>query len=91
VAFPFAVCLGLELAVRAVGSTDNAAIREWLADRTPEDPVRTIMGDFSWDERGLPVERDYIMTQWQGDELEFIFPIEEVEGVTEIVYPKPEW
>jgi branched-chain amino acid transport system substrate-binding protein len=90
-AIPFAVCQGMEQAVRAVGSTDNAAIREWLADRTPEDPVRTIMGDFSWDERGLPVERDYIMTQWQGDELEFIFPIEEVEGVTEIVYPKPEW
>jgi branched-chain amino acid transport system substrate-binding protein len=49
------------------------------------------MGDFSWDERGLPVGRDYLLTQWQGDELAFIFPLGEFEGVTEIVYPKPEW
>jgi branched-chain amino acid transport system substrate-binding protein len=90
-AIPFAVCQGMEQAVRAVGSTDNAAIRDWFAERTPDDPVRTIMGDFSWDERGLPVERDYLMTQWQGDELAFIFPLGEFEGVTEIVYPKPEW
>ena len=52
-AIPFALCQGIEQAVRATGSTDNTVLRDWLAARTAADPVKTILGDFYWDERGL--------------------------------------
>lgn len=90
-AIPFAVAQGMEQAVRAVGSTDNGEIREWLHSRTAEDPVRTIMGDFHWDDRGLAIDRDYLMTQWQDGELRFVYPLGEYEGVTPLQFPKPEW
>lgn len=90
-AIPFAVCQGMEQAVRGTGTTDNKAIREWLASRTKDDPVRTVMGDFYWDERGLPIGRDHLMTQWQNGELKFIFPVGEFEGVVDMIWPKPEW
>jgi branched-chain amino acid transport system substrate-binding protein len=90
-AIPFAVCQGMEQAMRGAGSTDQAAMRQWLRDRTPEDPVKTVMGDFSWDERGLPVSRNYLLTQWQDGVLEFIFPVGEFPGTKDMVYPKPEW
>jgi branched-chain amino acid transport system substrate-binding protein len=90
-AIPFALCQGIEQAVRGAGTTDNAEINAWLRERTPDDPVRTIMGDFSWDERGLPVERDVVMTQWQDGELRFVAPIGEFEGVVDMVFPKPEF
>jgi branched-chain amino acid transport system substrate-binding protein len=90
-AIPFALCQGIEQAVRGAGSTDNTAIRDWLAARTPSNPVQTVMGPFSWDERGLTVGRYFLMTQWQDGELKFIFPTGEFEGVVDIQYPKPEW
>lgn len=89
-AIPFALCQGIEQAVRAVGSTDNAEIREWLHSRTPDDAVQTIMGPFSWDDRGLPEGRDHLMTQWQDGELRFVFPTDEFE-VDDLLFPKPEW
>lgn len=89
-AIPFAVCQGMEQAVRAVGSTDNVAIRDWLTSRTDENPVRTILGDFHWDERGLPVGRDYVVLQWQNAELKAIFPFD-VPGVVDFLWPKPAW
>ncbi len=90
-AIPFALCQGMEQAVRAVGSTDNTAIRDWLAARTADDPVKTVMGPFNWDERGLTAGRYFLMTQWQDGELKFIFPTGEFEGVVDILYPKPGW
>lgn len=90
-AIPFAVCQGMEQAIRGAGSTDNAALREWLHGRTADDPVQTVMGPYYWDERGLPIDRVPIMTQWQGDTLEFVYPIGEFEGTVDLVYPKPEW
>lgn len=90
-AIPFALCQGMEQAVLGTGTVDNQALRDWLASRTEDDPVRTIMGDFYWDERGLPIGRDHLMTQWQKGELEFIFPVGEFEGVVDMVWPKPEW
>jgi branched-chain amino acid transport system substrate-binding protein len=90
-AIPFAVCQGMEQAIRGAGSTDNAAIKTWLRERTADDPVRTIMGDFYWDDRGLPEERDPVMTQWQDGELRFVAPIGEFEGVVDMVFPKPEF
>lgn len=90
-AIPFAVCQGMEQAVRAAGTTDNAAIREWLHGRTEDDPVRTIMGEYHWDERGLPIGRAHLMTQWQDGTLEFIYPVGEFPGTVDMIFPKPEW
>ena len=53
--------------------------------------MKTILGDFSWDERGLPVDRALLMSQWQGGELKFVYPTGEFEGVSPLVYPKPAW
>lgn len=87
-AIPFAVCQGIEQAMLGAGTTDNAKMSEWLRARTKEDPVRTVLGRFSWDEVGLPEEKFHIMTQWQGGELKFVYPIGEFEGVSPFVYPK---
>jgi len=90
-AIPFAVCQGIEQAIRGAGTTDNAKLSEWLHARTKEEPVRTVLGRFSWDERGLPHDRPFLMEQWQNGELKFIYPTDEFEGVAKIVYPKPAW
>ncbi len=89
-AIPFAVCQGMEQAVRAVGSTDNAAIRDWLAARTAEEPVKTVLGDFHWDERGLPIGRDYVILQWQNGELKAVYPLD-TPGRVDLLWPKPAW
>jgi branched-chain amino acid transport system substrate-binding protein len=91
VAIPFSLCMGMAQAVHAVGSTDNVAIRDWLAARTAEEPVSTILGDFYWDERGLPINRAFMILQWQDNELKLIYPVGEFEGTVDIVHPKPEW
>lgn len=88
-AIPFAVCQGMEQAIRATGTTDNAELSAWLHSRTPEEPVKTIMGDFVWDERGLPEERAFLVDQWQGGNLELVFPVGEFEGTTDLIYPNP--
>ncbi|HLU30273.1 MAG TPA: branched-chain amino acid ABC transporter substrate-binding protein, partial [Acidimicrobiia bacterium] len=90
-AIPFAVCQGVEQAIAAVGSTDNAALSEWLHSRTADEPVRTILGDFVWDERGLPEDKTFLVNQWQGGELEFVFPVGEFPGTMDLMHPKPEW
>jgi branched-chain amino acid transport system substrate-binding protein len=89
-AIPFAACQGMEQAVRATGTTDNLVLSEWLHARTKEDPVRTVLGPFQWDERGVTRDRSSLVTQWQGDELKLVFPIDEFEGAADLVYPKPE-
>lgn len=90
-AIPFAVCQGMAQAVEATGGTDQAAMRDWLKGRTADDPVKTILGDFYWDERGLPIDRFVIETQWQDGVLNFVYPVGEFPGTTDLVYPKPEW
>jgi branched-chain amino acid transport system substrate-binding protein len=90
-AIPFAVCQGMTQAIEGSGGTDQAAMREWLAGRTAEEPVRTILGDFYWDERGLPIDRSPILTQWEAGTLNFVYPVDEFEGTTDMVFPKPEW
>jgi branched-chain amino acid transport system substrate-binding protein len=91
VAIPFSVCQGMVQAVEGVGSTDNTEIRDWLAARTADDPVRTILGTFYWDESGLPIDRTFLMTQWQDGNLELVYPLGEFEGTADLVYPKPGW
>jgi branched-chain amino acid transport system substrate-binding protein len=91
VAIPFALCQGMAQAVEGAGTTDNAAIRDWLHGRTEADPVQTILGPFHWDEKGLAVDKPYLMAQWQNGELKFVYPLDEFEGVSDLIYPKPEW
>ena len=90
-AIPFATCQGMAQAVAAVGSTDNDKIRDWLAARTAEDPVKTILGEFNWDEKGLPKNKPFLITQWQGGELKFVYPVGQFPGTTDLVWPKPNW
>jgi ABC-type glutathione transport system ATPase component len=49
--------------------------------RTKDDPVRTILGRFNWDERGLPVDKPFLMSQWNGGELQFVYPTNEFEDL----------
>ncbi len=88
-AIPFALCQGIEQAIRATGSTDNKVVHDWLAARTAEDPVKTVLGDFYWDERGLPINKSFIMTQWQDGNLEFVYPTDAFPGVQPLIYPMP--
>jgi branched-chain amino acid transport system substrate-binding protein len=90
-AIPFALCQGIEQAVRSTGSTDNAELIAWLKARTADDPVKTIIGDRYWDERGLPINADFVMVQWQDGELAFVYPVGEFPGTSDLVWPKPEW
>lgn len=90
-AIPFALCQGMEQAVRGAGTTDNAKLGEWLHARTKENPVKTVLGPFSWDERGLPIERPFLVAQWQGGKLQFVYPTNEFQGVGKLEFPKPQW
>ena len=86
-AIPFAVCQGIEQAIAGAGSTDQDAMAAWLKARTTDEPVRTILGRFSWDDRGLPVNKPFLMSQWNGGELQFVYPTDEFETAT-MAYPK---
>jgi branched-chain amino acid transport system substrate-binding protein len=85
-AIPFATCQGMDQAIRATGSTDNDVLRDWLAARTAEEPVRTILGDFYWDERGLPLGKPFLITQWQDQELKFVYPVDQFPGTSPLVW-----
>ncbi|WP_417689406.1 amino acid ABC transporter substrate-binding protein [Roseibium sp.] len=87
-AIPFAVCQGIEQAMIGAGSTDNQAMGKWLSARTKDEPVRTILGRFNWDEIGLPANKPFLMTQWNDGELQFVYPTDEFEGVASMTYPK---
>jgi len=90
-AIPFATCQGLEQAVRAVGSTDNTAIRNWIASRNKQNPIKTVLGDFYFDERGLAKDKSFLIAQWQDGKLKFVYPVGQFPGTTEMVWPKPKW
>lgn len=90
-AIPFAVCQGVEQAIRGANTTDNLKLSEWLHARTKENPVKTVLGPFAWDERGLPISRPFLEAQWQDGKLNFVFPTNEFQGVAALTYPKPEW
>ena len=89
-AIPFAVCQGVEQAVRATGTLYNRTLRDWLAARTATRPVKTILGDFYWDPRGLMYQGKVLLTQWQDGNLRFIFPTD-APGVTDMIWQPPEW
>ena len=64
---------------------------QWMHARTLDDPVSTIMGAFAWDDRGLPFERSFLVNQWQNGSLEFVYPVGEFPGTSDLLYPKPDW
>ena len=86
-AIPFALCQGMEQAIIGAGSTDNVAMGDWLSARTADEPVRTILGRFHWDDIGLPADKPFLMTQWNDGELQFVYPTGEFEGVSELQHP----
>lgn len=88
-ALPFAVCQGMEQAIIGTDGTDNTAMSEWLHSRPENEPVRTIVGDFVWDARGLPGGRAFLVNQWQDETLALVYPVGEFPGTTDLVYPKP--
>jgi branched-chain amino acid transport system substrate-binding protein len=89
---PFTACQTIAQAIEAVGSTDNTAIRDWMASRTAEDPALTIQGPFQFDELGLTADRDVLMLQWQDGELNFVFPRGDAYATSiDLQWPKPEW
>jgi branched-chain amino acid transport system substrate-binding protein len=90
-AIPFGVCQGMAQAILGAETTDNAALIEWLHSRTPEEPVETVVGALVWDERGLPLEGSFLVNQWQEGTLNFVYPVGEFEGTTDLLFPKPEW
>ena len=91
-AIPFAVCQGVEQGVRGANSVDNAEVSAWLAARTKDSPVKTVLGDFYWDERGLAIDRSPLLVQWQDQELEFVYPTKDLGDLAEdIVHPRPDW
>ena len=81
----------MEQAIIGAGSIDQVAMKDWLHARTADDPVMTVLGNFYWDEKGLPVGRNYLLTQWQDGELKLVYPVGEFEGTVDLVFPKPEF
>lgn len=75
----------LQAAVEAVGEIDQDALAEWLHANS----VETILGELSWDERGVP-QGSLSLAQWQGGTLTIVLPVEAAGGA-EIVNPKPGW
>ena len=90
VAITFALCQGIDQAVNATRSVDNAKIMSWLHTRTSRKPVKTILGDYYWDATGLPINKQAMIVQWQDRELKCIYPTNEFQA-SSIVSPKPAW
>jgi branched-chain amino acid transport system substrate-binding protein len=70
----------LAQAVAGVGSLDNPAIKDWLR----ENCMKTVGGEYCFDERGLPDPIEYA-TQIQSGSAELVAP-DEV-ATTDLVYP----
>jgi len=84
----FAVCQAMAYAAEEAGTVDNAEIKTWLDERTADDPIPTIQGDYYFDEDGLTAERDVLLLQWQDGELRHVFPPgDEYPNQAKIQYP----
>jgi branched-chain amino acid transport system substrate-binding protein len=88
----FTACQALAAAVNATKSLDNTKLRDWIADRTASDPIKTIQGPYHFDEKGLTADRDVLLLQWQDGELRHIFPTgDEYPDPAKIQWPMPNW
>jgi branched-chain amino acid transport system substrate-binding protein len=75
----------LQAAVTAVGSIDQAKIRDWLH----ANPVQTILGPLSWKATGEPNGK-FLLAQWQSGKAQVVAPAEAATSKT-VVNPKPDW
>jgi len=88
----FTVCQAMANAVHHTQTLDNTKLRDWLADRTTDDPVSTIQGGYQFDDRGLTEDRDVLLLQWQDGELNQVFPSgEEFPEAASINWPIRNW
>ena len=88
----FTVCQAMANAVHHTKTLDNTKLRDWLADRTTADPVKTIQGGYQFDDKGLTKDRDVLLLQWQDGELKHVFPTgEEYSESAKITWPIPNW
>jgi branched-chain amino acid transport system substrate-binding protein len=81
----FAAAQVLQAGVEAVGSLDQATLRDWLHNNK----VQTILGPLSWDQTGAP-QQAFILAQWQGGTSKIVMP-RPVANSDDIVFPKPAW
>jgi branched-chain amino acid transport system substrate-binding protein len=75
----------LQSAVTAVGSLDQAKIRDWLHANT----VQTILGPLSWKATGEP-NGSFLLAQWQSGKAQVVAPTSAATSQT-VVNPKPGW
>lgn len=89
----FASCETLTNGAVATNSLDQTQIRDWIAARTADDPSKTIMGPYHFDEKGLTADRDVILQQWQGGELKNIYPADKelIPDLAKVQWPMPNW
>jgi branched-chain amino acid transport system substrate-binding protein len=81
----FAAAQVLQAATTAVGSLDQAKIRDWLHANNPQ----TILGPLSWTAKGEPKGK-FLLAQWQSGQVEVVGPAS-VATTKKIVNPKPAW
>jgi branched-chain amino acid transport system substrate-binding protein len=81
----FAAAQVLQAAVTAVGSLDQAKIRDWLH----ANQVQTILGPLSWTGTGEPRGK-FILAQWQSGKVQVVAPTD-VATTKTVVNPKPAW
>jgi branched-chain amino acid transport system substrate-binding protein len=75
----------LQAAVTAVGSLDQAKIRDWLHANS----VQTILGPLSWTATGEP-QGKFLLAQWQSGKAQVVAPASAATSQT-VVNPKPGW
>jgi branched-chain amino acid transport system substrate-binding protein len=81
----FAAAQVLAAATTAVGSVDQAKIRDWLH----ANEVQTILGPLSWQPTGEPNGK-FLLAQWQSGVVQVVAPAEAATTTT-VVNPKPDW
>jgi branched-chain amino acid transport system substrate-binding protein len=75
----------LATGVTAVGSLDQAKLRDWLH----ANEVQTILGPLSWEATGEPKGK-FLLAQWQSGKAQVVAPAD-VATSTTVVNPKPDW
>ena len=75
----------LAAGVTAVGSLDQAKLRDWLH----ANEVQTILGPLSWEATGEPKGK-FLLGQWQSGKAQVVAPKEAATSQT-VVHPKPDW
>ena len=81
----FAAAEVLQEAVTKTNSFDQDKLQTWLH----ANPVTTILGPLSWNEKGEP-QGNFLLAQWQSGAVEVVAP-KDAATTTKVVNPKPPW